>query len=65
MMTAIRAPDLFKCAVVYASLYDLAKLYETDAATESKKLFNYWVKTVGQDPGSNGRTTRQTSLRKS
>jgi dipeptidyl aminopeptidase/acylaminoacyl peptidase len=50
MMTTIRAPGLFKCAVGYAGLYDLPMWYSTDETIESKQLFNYLVKVIGQDP---------------
>jgi len=50
MMVAIRAPELFKCAVGYAGVYDLAKMYESEEVVESKQVFNYWVKVVGRDP---------------
>jgi dipeptidyl aminopeptidase/acylaminoacyl peptidase len=50
MMTTIRAPGLFKCAVGYSGLYDLAQMYDADEAVESKKVFNYFVKAIGRDP---------------
>jgi dienelactone hydrolase len=50
MMVAIRAPGLFKCAVGYAGLYDLPLWYRTDETVESKMVYNYLVKVIGQDP---------------
>jgi dipeptidyl aminopeptidase/acylaminoacyl peptidase len=49
MMAAIRAPGLFKCAVGYAGLYDLPLWYRTDETVESRLLYNYLVKVIGQD----------------
>jgi dipeptidyl aminopeptidase/acylaminoacyl peptidase len=50
MMTAVREPGLFKCAVGYSGLYDLALMYRNDHAVESKAHFNYLVRAIGQDP---------------
>ena len=49
MMTSIRAPGLFKCAVGYAGLYDLPLWYESDEVRSDKKFFNYLDRVIGQD----------------
>jgi dipeptidyl aminopeptidase/acylaminoacyl peptidase len=50
MMTSIQEPDMFKCAVGYAGLYDLPMLLTGDRAKESKRTFNFWTKAVGNNP---------------
>lgn len=50
MMAAIRAPDLFKCSVGYAGLYDLGLWFDDAAVKRDKSVFNYLVKVIGQDP---------------
>ena len=50
MMTAIREPGLFKCAVGYAGVYDLALMYGNDEVAESKQYFKSLVRVLGQDP---------------
>ena len=50
MMTAIRSPGLIKCVIGYAGVYDLPLMYREDQVIESKMLFNYLVKVVGEDP---------------
>lgn len=50
MMTSIQEPDMFKCAVGYAGLYDLPMLLSSDRAKKSKRVFNFWTKAVGNDP---------------
>lgn len=49
MMTSIRAPGLFKCAVGYAGLYDLPLWYESDEVRRDKKFFNYLDRVIGQN----------------
>ncbi len=49
MMTSIQEPDLFKCAVGYAGLYDLPLLLTGDNAKESKRVFNFLANVVGTD----------------
>ena len=49
MMSSIRAPGVFKCAVGYAGLYDLPLWYESNEVRSDKKLFNYLDRVVGQD----------------
>ncbi len=49
MMTSVQEPDMFKCAVGYAGLYDLPLLLTGDNAKESKRVFNFFAKVVGTD----------------
>ena len=49
MMSAIRAPELFKCAVGYAGVYDLAMMYDNPRVKERRTSFNYFVKVIGED----------------
>lgn len=49
LMVAAREPQMFKCAVGYAGVYDLNLFYKEDEAQRNKKLFNSYVKLVGQD----------------
>lgn len=49
LMLAARAPDLFKCAVGYAGVYDLALFYEEDEAKRYKRTKNIYIDYVGQD----------------
>jgi dipeptidyl aminopeptidase/acylaminoacyl peptidase len=50
MMTAIRAPGLFKCAVGYSGAYDLERMYDRKATVLDRQTYNYMVKAVGKDP---------------
>ena len=50
MMSAIRAPGLFKCAIGYAGVYDLALMYDDPRVKARRTSFNYFVKVIGQDP---------------
>ena len=49
MMTVILEPDMFKCAVGYAGLYDLPMLLTGDRAKQSKRAFNFWAEAMGND----------------
>lgn len=49
MMSAIRTPGMFKCAVGYAGLYDLAMIYDEYDAKSSATSYNYTVKVIGRD----------------
>ncbi len=49
MMSAIRAPELFKCAVGYAGLYDLPLIYEESSSKAGGKTYRYHQKVIGQD----------------
>ena len=49
MMSAIRAPELFKCAVGYAGVYDLPLIYDEPAAKVGGRAYQYYLKVIGQD----------------
>ncbi|WP_229720795.1 alpha/beta hydrolase family protein [Dyella nitratireducens] len=50
MMTVIRAPGMFKCAIGYAGVYDLAMMYDKGDTHESTFGKNYLEQTIGKDP---------------
>ncbi|WP_430388188.1 alpha/beta hydrolase family protein [Dyella sp. 20L07] len=49
MMTSIRAPGLFKCAVGYAGVYDLAMMYKKGDTHEEKSGRSYLRTVIGKD----------------
>jgi dipeptidyl aminopeptidase/acylaminoacyl peptidase len=49
MMTAIRAPELFKCAVGYAGIYDLAMMYKKGDIRMDKSGRSYLTSVIGKD----------------
>lgn len=49
MMTAIRAPELVKCAIGYAGVYDLPMIYDEPDAKRGGKAYQYYLKALGQD----------------
>ncbi|SFS06060.1 Dipeptidyl aminopeptidase/acylaminoacyl peptidase [Dyella sp. OK004] len=49
MMTTIRAPDMFKCAVGYAGVYDLAMMYKKGDVREEKTGRSYLHAVIGKD----------------
>jgi dipeptidyl aminopeptidase/acylaminoacyl peptidase len=49
MMTAIRAPGMFKCAVGYAGIYDLAMMYKKGDVQENKTGRSYLKMVIGKD----------------
>ncbi|MEO9150273.1 MAG: prolyl oligopeptidase family serine peptidase [Burkholderiaceae bacterium] len=49
MMTTIRAPDMFKCAVGYAGIYDLAMMYKKGDIREGKSGLSYLTRVIGKD----------------
>lgn len=51
MMMSIRFPGMFKCAVGYAGIYDLAQLYEDEEIRFSKQGTNYLSEAIGRDAG--------------
>jgi dipeptidyl aminopeptidase/acylaminoacyl peptidase len=51
MMTAIRAPELVKCAVGYAGVYDLPMIYDEPDAKLGGKAYRYYLRALGQDMG--------------
>lgn len=48
LMTTIRAPGLFKCAVGYAGIYDLAMMYKKGDIRESKAGRSYLTTVIGR-----------------
>jgi dipeptidyl aminopeptidase/acylaminoacyl peptidase len=49
MMTVIRAPGMFKCAVGYAGVYDLAMLYKKGDTHEDKTGLSYLHTVIGKN----------------
>ncbi len=49
LMTVIRAPELFKCAVGYAGIYDLAMMYKKGDVRQSKSGRTYLKTVIGRD----------------
>jgi dipeptidyl aminopeptidase/acylaminoacyl peptidase len=49
MMTTIRAPGLFKCAVGYAGIYDLAMMYKKGDIKDDKSGRSYLNTVIGKD----------------
>lgn len=50
MMTTILEPDMFKCAVGYAGLYDLPLLLGDYETRSNSSRFNYLSEVIGKDP---------------
>ncbi|RDS85099.1 S9 family peptidase [Dyella monticola] len=50
MMTVIRAPDMFKCAIGYAGVYDLAMMYNKGSIKDGDFGKNYLKDAIGTDP---------------
>jgi dipeptidyl aminopeptidase/acylaminoacyl peptidase len=50
MMTVIRAPGMFKCAIGEAGIYDLAMMYDKGDIKERTAGRNYLEQAIGQDP---------------
>jgi len=49
MMTTIRAPGMFKCAIGYAGVYDLAMMYKKGDVQENKSGRSYLNTVIGKD----------------
>lgn len=49
MMVAAKAPDLLRCAVGYAGLYDLAMMYTKGDIRENRSGRNYLTRVIGRD----------------
>lgn len=49
MMSAIRAPELVKCAVGYAGVYDLPMIYDEPEARQRGKAYRFDLKVLGTD----------------
>lgn len=52
MMAVIRAPGLFKCAVGYAGIYDLAMMYHKGDIKDDDSGVNYLKAAIGTDPAA-------------
>lgn len=50
MMTVIRAPNMFKCAIGYAGIYDLAMMYDKGDIKDRKSGRSYLAQAIGNDP---------------
>lgn len=49
MMTTIRAPGMFKCAVGYAGIYDLDMMYNKGDIASNKRGRNYLRTVIGRN----------------
>jgi dipeptidyl aminopeptidase/acylaminoacyl peptidase len=49
MMTTIRAPGMFKCAIGYAGIYDLAMMYKKGDVQENKSGRSYLNTVIGKN----------------
>jgi dipeptidyl aminopeptidase/acylaminoacyl peptidase len=49
MMTAVRAPGMFKCAVGYDGIYDLDMMYNKGDIKDSKSGRSYLTTVIGKD----------------
>jgi len=49
LMLAAREPDMFKCAIGYSGVYDLAYIYKEDNVRTSKRSKNWHKKFIGED----------------
>ena len=49
MMTPIRAPGMFKCAIGYAGIYDLALMYKKGDIKDRKSGRSYLREVIGKD----------------
>lgn len=49
MMTTIRAPGLFKCAIGYAGIYDLGMMYKKGDIRETKSGRSYLTTVIGRN----------------
>lgn len=50
MMSVIRAPGLFRCAIGYAGIYDLSMMYRKGDIRESRQGRSYLHLAIGDDP---------------
>lgn len=46
---AAREPAMFKCAVGYAGVYDLKRIYDEERVIKDRSVRNYWVDAIGED----------------
>lgn len=64
LMLAAREPTLFKCAIGYAGVYDLKRIYDEENTRRRKSSYNYWVKAIGQDDAELARFSPSTQADK-
>jgi len=50
LMTPIRAPGMFKCAVGYSGRYDLASRLKREDISADKQATNFVIESMGSDP---------------
>jgi len=50
LMSAVREPELYRCAIGYAGVYDLPLLFGDSDVTESQIGKRYWQDSIGKDP---------------
>lgn len=50
LMSAIREPDLYRCAVGYAGVYDLPLLFSESDVTRQRIGRRFWQDSMGDDP---------------
>jgi dipeptidyl aminopeptidase/acylaminoacyl peptidase len=49
LMGVAREPDLYRCAIGYAGVYDLQLIWESDDSADSKVGRSYWDRVLGGD----------------
>jgi dipeptidyl aminopeptidase/acylaminoacyl peptidase len=49
LMLAAREPDMFKCAIGYAGVYDLSYIYKERNVVANKSVTNFFIRTMGND----------------
>ncbi|MCY7389602.1 MAG: S9 family peptidase [Burkholderiales bacterium] len=49
MMSVIRAPGLFKCAVGFAGVYDLPMIFTEDSTRRHKNVYNFFKRALGEN----------------
>ena len=49
LMVTIREPNMFKCAVGYAGVYDLPLIFKEDSVTSNKTMKSAFVRFLGTD----------------
>jgi dipeptidyl aminopeptidase/acylaminoacyl peptidase len=49
LMLAAREPEMFKCAVGYAGVYDLSYIYKERNVVASKSTTNFFIRTMGNN----------------
>lgn len=49
LMLTVREPDMFKCAVGYAGVYDLAYIFDETKSKSNKRFQSHYKRALGQD----------------